>query len=143
MASRHVQKHVSPARRHDFFCIPRVTLRLHEPCTTQQRPESCGRRSHAICIHRVRGISFQVSGDRGVTMAKTARQQKSPIHRTFVSITRFRELESEVCQMRDAMESIRHESSDNLRRCGELQCEVDQLKKAGASSREKRPLMSS
>jgi hypothetical protein len=51
-----------------------------------------------------------------------------------VSITRFRELEWEVFQMRDAVESIRHESSDNLRRCGELQCELDQLKKAGATS---------
>jgi hypothetical protein len=68
-------------------------------------------------------------------MARTARQRKSSILGKFVRITRFRELESEVFQMRDAMESIRHESSDNLRRCGELQCEVDQLKKAGVTSR--------
>jgi hypothetical protein len=64
-------------------------------------------------------------------MARTARQRKSSMQVKFVSITRFRELESEVFQMRDTMESIRHESSDNLRRCGELQFEVDALKKAG------------
>jgi hypothetical protein len=46
-----------------------------------------------------------------------------------VSITLFRELESEVFEMKSAMENIRHESSDNLRRCGELQFEVDELKK--------------
>lgn len=68
-------------------------------------------------------------------MAMAARHRKSSLQRKFVSITRFRELESEVFQMRDAMESIRHESSANLRRCGQLQCEVDQLKKAGAPSR--------
>jgi hypothetical protein len=67
-------------------------------------------------------------------MAKTARQRKSSMHGKFVSITKFRELEWEVFQMRDAMESIRHASSDNLRRCGELQCEVDQLKKVSAAS---------
>jgi biotin synthase-like enzyme len=68
-------------------------------------------------------------------MAKTARQRKSSTRGQFVSITSFRELQSEMLQMRDAVESIRHESSGNLRRCGELQCELDQLKKAGAASR--------
>jgi len=42
----------------------------------------------------------------------------------------FRALESELLQMRDTMEAVQHESSDNLRRCGELQFEVDALKKA-------------
>jgi hypothetical protein len=42
----------------------------------------------------------------------------------------FRALESEVVQMRDTIDTIRRESSNNLRRCGELQCEVDALKKA-------------
>ena len=65
-------------------------------------------------------------------MAKPVRQQKSSVDGKFVSITRFRELESEVSQMKHAVESIRHESSDNLRRCGELQFAVDELKKAGA-----------
>jgi hypothetical protein len=63
-------------------------------------------------------------------MASSTRQRKSSVHRKFVSVARFRELECEVLQMRDAMESIRHESSDNLRRCGELQYEMDKLKKA-------------
>jgi hypothetical protein len=63
-------------------------------------------------------------------MATTVRQEKSPRHGKFVSITLFRALESEVFQMQQTIESIRHESSDNLRRCGELQCEVDALKKA-------------
>jgi hypothetical protein len=67
---------------------------------------------------------------RGVTMAKTDRHRKSPRHGKFVSITMFRALESEVLQMRDTMEAVRHESSDNLRRCGELQFELDTLKKA-------------
>ena len=63
-------------------------------------------------------------------MAKTIRHRKSPRHGKFVSIHRFRELESAVFHMLEAIESIRHESSDNLRRCGELQFEVDELKKA-------------
>jgi hypothetical protein len=42
----------------------------------------------------------------------------------------FRALESELFQIRETIESVRHESSDNLRRCGELQVEVDALKKA-------------
>jgi hypothetical protein len=68
-------------------------------------------------------------------VAKTVRQRKSSVHGKFVSITRFRELESELLQMKNAMESIRHESSDNLRRCGELQFEVDELKKASTCLR--------
>ena len=68
-------------------------------------------------------------------MAKSVRQRKSSVDGKFVSITRFRELESEVLQMKDAMESVQHESSDNLRRCGELQFEVDELKKANACLR--------
>jgi hypothetical protein len=67
-------------------------------------------------------------------MAKAVRPQKSSSQGKFVSISRFRELESEVFQMRDALESVRHESSNNLRRCGELQCELDGLKKASLSS---------
>ena len=62
-------------------------------------------------------------------MAKTVRHRKSPRNGKFVSIDMFRELESAVFQMRDAVESIRHESSDNLRRCGELQRDVDRLLK--------------
>ena len=68
-------------------------------------------------------------------MAKTVRQRKSSVDGKFVSISRFQELESEVLQMKSAMESIQHESSDNLRRCGELQFEVDELKKANACLR--------
>ena len=63
-------------------------------------------------------------------MAKAVRYRKSPRQGKFVSVTMFRALESEVLQMRDTMEAVRHESSDNLRRCGELQCELDALKKA-------------
>ena len=63
-------------------------------------------------------------------MAKAVRYKKSPRQGKFVSITMFRALESEVVHMRDAMEAVQHESSDNLRRCGELQCELDMLKKA-------------
>jgi len=62
-------------------------------------------------------------------MAKTTDRRKSP-RQKFVSVTMFRELESTMLQMRDVMETIRHESSDNLRRCGELQRDVDELKKA-------------
>ena len=62
-------------------------------------------------------------------MAKTVRHRKSPRQGKFVSLDKFRELEFEVFHMRDTMESIRHESSDNLRRCGELQVELDALKK--------------
>jgi hypothetical protein len=69
-------------------------------------------------------------------MARSARQRKSSAHGKFVSVARFRELELEVFQMRDAVESIRHESSDNLRRCGELQYEMDKLKKAGCPCRQ-------
>jgi CRISPR/Cas system type I-B associated protein Csh2 (Cas7 group RAMP superfamily) len=71
----------------------------------------------------------------GVTVAKLVRQRKSSRLGKFVSISRFRELESEVFQMKNAMESIRHESSNNLRRCGELQYEVDELKKTTACVR--------
>jgi hypothetical protein len=67
-------------------------------------------------------------------MAKAVRLLKSSTHGKFVSITRFRELESEVFQIRDALESIRHESANNLRRCGELQFELDGLKKTSVSS---------
>jgi hypothetical protein len=67
-------------------------------------------------------------------MARSTRQRNSSVHGKFVSVARFRELECEVLQMRDAMESIRHESSDNLRRCGELQYEMDKLKKATRGS---------
>jgi hypothetical protein len=63
-------------------------------------------------------------------MAKAVRHGKSPSNGKSVSITMFRALESEVFQMRDTMEAIRHESSDNVRRCGELQVELDGLKKA-------------
>lgn len=62
-------------------------------------------------------------------MAKTVRHRKSPRHGESVSIKMFRELQSEVFRLRDAMADIRHESSDNLRRCGELQFQVDELKK--------------
>src|SRR5215813_9198001 len=65
-----------------------------------------------------------------VTMAKTVRRRKSLRRPTFVSLTMFRALESELFQIRETIESVRHESSDNLRRCGELQVEVDALKKA-------------
>jgi hypothetical protein len=64
-----------------------------------------------------------------MTMAKAVRHRKSPGYGKFVSVTKFRALESEVLQMRDTMEAVRIESSDNLRRCGELQCELDALKK--------------
>jgi hypothetical protein len=63
-------------------------------------------------------------------MAKAVRHGKSPSHGKFVSITMFRALESEVFQMRDTMEAVRHESSGTVRRCGELQVELDELKKA-------------
>ena len=63
-------------------------------------------------------------------MAKTVRRRKSLRRPTFVSLTMFRALESELFQIRETIESVRHESSDNLRRCGELQVEVDALKKA-------------
>jgi hypothetical protein len=63
-------------------------------------------------------------------MAKAVRHEKSPRHGKVVSITMFRALESEVFQMRDTMEAVRHESSGNMRRCGELQVELDELKKA-------------
>ena len=66
-------------------------------------------------------------------MAKAVRPLKSSMPGKFVSITRFRELESEVFQIRDALENIRHESANNLRRCGELQFELDGLKKATVS----------
>ena len=62
-------------------------------------------------------------------MAKTVRHRKSPRDGKFVSVDTFRELESAVLRMRETIEIIRHESSDNLRRCGELQFEVDELKK--------------
>ena len=63
-------------------------------------------------------------------MAKTVRRRKSLPRGPFVSLTMFRALESEFFQIRETMESVRHESSVNLRRCGELQVEVDALKKA-------------
>jgi hypothetical protein len=63
-------------------------------------------------------------------MAKAVRHGKSPRNGKVVSITMFRALESEVFQMRDTMEAVRHESSDTVRRCGELQVELDELKKA-------------
>lgn len=66
----------------------------------------------------------------GVTLAKTVRHRKSPGKGKFVGMTSFRALESKVFQMCETMESIRHESSNNLRRCGELQFELDELKKA-------------
>ena len=64
-------------------------------------------------------------------MAKAVRYRKSPRQGKFVSVTMFRALESEVLQMRDTMEAVRHESSDNLRRCGELQCERTNEKGGG------------
>ena len=63
-------------------------------------------------------------------MAKTVHRRKSLRRPTFVSLTMFRALESELFQIRETIESVRQESSDNLRRCGELQVEVDALKKA-------------
>jgi hypothetical protein len=68
-------------------------------------------------------------------MAKPVRHQRSALPGKFVSIDMFRELESEVSQLRDTLENIRHESSANLRRCGELQFAVDELKKEGKSLR--------
>jgi hypothetical protein len=62
-------------------------------------------------------------------MAKLVGRRKSLRRGTFVSLTMFRALESELFQLRETIESVRHESSDNLRRCGELQVEVDALKK--------------
>ena len=62
-------------------------------------------------------------------MAKTVRRRKSLRRPTSVSLAMFRALESELFQLRETIESVRHESSDNLRRCGELQVEVDALKK--------------
>ena len=63
-------------------------------------------------------------------MAKTDRQQKSPRQVRFVTLHKFHHLESAVFGLRDAIAHIRHESSDNLRRCGELQFQLDALKKA-------------
>jgi hypothetical protein len=67
-------------------------------------------------------------------MAKTVRRRKSLPRGTFVSLAMFRALESELLQIRETMDSVRHESSVNLRRCGELQVELDALKKASGFS---------
>ena len=69
-------------------------------------------------------------------MGKLAGRRKSLRRGTFVSLTMFRALESELFQLRETIESVRHESSDNLRRCGELQVEVDALKKTSQSLRQ-------
>ena len=67
-------------------------------------------------------------------MAKTVRRRKSVRRGAIVSLTMFRALEWELLQIRETIESVRHESSVNLRRCGVLQVEVDALKKAQAGS---------
>lgn len=62
-------------------------------------------------------------------MTTKAQRRSSSALSKAVALAMFRRLDAEMVGMRSMMEDIRTECSANLRRCGELQRELDEIKK--------------